>query len=421
MITNYLRNILKNCSERLIVSYVLIVIAILLVGCSVTTKGNLNENIPWKTHLFNKERTNSTNQGIDLPIKRYWNFGLWSFSELFLPYNPIRSSSPVITDSVIYIGNGNKKLYALDLIKRKVLWRFDTSGHIETSPTLNEEAVFFGTGDGIIYSLDRISGKELWRFQAKAEILSSPLIMEDTVYFASTDNRLYGLDYKTGETKWQHGRISAKSVGSRIFASPAGTDGRIYHLFSDGYLLCLDVSSGRELWKRRIVDTSIMRYRRGRRTPSIFKDMVYVLDSDGAVLELDGKSGKEIRKFNLIRADDFLVADGKMFLINVDRVVAIDINTDDMIWEKRVGNALSLSIFRAGEYIFILSNRHYKPFGIDLFSKKKGYIEALKISDGQRAFDDEIDTTITANGIVYNNHLLLVADAGFLVIYGQRK
>ncbi len=421
MITKYLRIILKNCSKSLLFNHYLIIIAIFVAGCSTATTGNVSEDIPWKTYLFNKERANSTSQGIDLPIKHYWNFGLWSFSELFLPYNSIRSSSPVVTDGIIYIGSGSKRLYALDLIKKKVLWHFDTSGYIETSPTLDREVVFFGTGDGIIYSLDRISGKELWRFQAKAEILSSPLTMGDMVYFASADDRLYGLDFETGKVKWQHGMISSRSVGSRIFASPAGKDGRIYHFFSDGYLLCLDVSSGRELWKRRVADTSTIRYSGGRRTPSLFNDKVYVLDSDHAVLMLDVKNGKEIRKFNNIRADDFLVAEGKIFLVDTGRIIAIDINTNDVLWEKKVGNGLSLSLLRAGEHIFILSNRQYKPFGIDLFSKKKGYVEALRISDGKKVFDEEIDATITANGTVYNNHLLLVADAGFLVIYGQRK
>lgn len=421
MITKYLRIILKNCSENLLVNHYLIVVAILIVGCSAATIGNASENISWKTYLFDNERANSTNQGIDLPIKPYWNFGLWSFPELLLPYNPIRTSSPVVADNVIYIGSGSKRLYALDLIRKKELWHFDISGYIETSPTLDGEAVFFGTGDGIIYSLDRITGKELWRFQAKAEILSSPLIMGDTVYFASADDKLYGLDFKTGQAKWQHGRIYSRSVGNRMFASPAGKDTRIYHLFSDGYLLCIDASSGRELWKRLVADTSTIQYSGGRRTPSLFKDMVYVLDSDGAVLELDGKNGKELRKFNIIKADDFLVADGKIFLSGTDRIIAIDINTNDVIWEKKIGDGLHLSVLWAGEYVFILSNRYHKPFGIDLFSKKKAYIEALRISDGKKVFDEEIDVTITANGIVYNNHLLLVADAGFLVIYGQGK
>ncbi|MFQ5586817.1 MAG: PQQ-binding-like beta-propeller repeat protein [Thermodesulfobacteriota bacterium] len=340
-------------------------------------------------------------------------------ADLVHPYDSIRSSSPTMKGDIIYLGNGNKRFYAIDYVKKEMVWYINTTGHIDTSATLDGDALFFGTGDGVIYAINRGNGEEMWRFEAKAEVLSSPLVVDDMLYVASADDRLYCLDKKTGKAHWQYGRGGVRHIGSRIMASPAGGGGRVYHIFSDGYLLSFDGRTGRVVWERRMFEPSLPNVVRGRKTPLITGDSLFIIDREGVVTQIDRENGELLGRYDQLKAIDFLARDDTLFLMGKDSIAAVELESGDIRWQQGLDGVSPLSTFGAGGFIFVLSNRETKPLGLNLFSEKRGRIEVFHSSDGRRQIVDEFDSTITANAVFSKTHLIVVADEGFLVIYSQ--
>ena len=73
-------------------------------------------------------------------------------------------------------------------------WEFRTGDWVSSSPVITDGIVYFGSADGYLYALDAKSGKLKWRFKTEGEVYSSPAVADGTVYFGSADNYLYALE-----------------------------------------------------------------------------------------------------------------------------------------------------------------------------------------------------------------------------------
>ena len=111
-------------------------------------------------------------------------------------------SAPVIKDGVLYVGNLDGYLYAIQTADGKLKWRFKAGGGITSSPAVEGGAVYFGSKDDHVYAVDTATGKKvLWKFKAGDDVLSSPRIVDGVLFIGSNDNNFYALDAKTGKEK----------------------------------------------------------------------------------------------------------------------------------------------------------------------------------------------------------------------------
>ena len=62
-------------------------------------------------------------------------------------------ASPVVNDDVVYAGNLDSTLYAVDLDNGKIKWSFRTKGEIRSAVCIYNTNVYLNGGDGRIYSL----------------------------------------------------------------------------------------------------------------------------------------------------------------------------------------------------------------------------------------------------------------------------
>jgi outer membrane protein assembly factor BamB len=145
-------------------------------------------------------------------------------------------SAPVIKDGVLYVGNLDGYLYAIQTADGKLKWRFKAGGGITSSPAVEGGGVYFGSKDDHVYAVDTASGKKvLWKFKAGDDVLSSPKIVDGVLFIGSNDNNFYALDAKSGKEKCH---FTAKgpviSYGAffqdLVFFAGGQGDGNIYGL-----------------------------------------------------------------------------------------------------------------------------------------------------------------------------------------------
>ena len=101
------------------------------------------------------------------------------------------TSSPFVDNQVVYIGNDNAILYALNIIDGGVKWSFSTNGAIKSSPLVYNGIVYIGSYDKNIYAIDSVAGSMKWYFNVNGLINCSPAI--DNLTGAQINSQISGL------------------------------------------------------------------------------------------------------------------------------------------------------------------------------------------------------------------------------------
>ena len=98
---------------------------------------------------------------------------------------------PSALNGTVYVGSGDKKLYAINGKAGVKLWEFETGGIVESSPAIGSDGtVYVGSGwpDKKLYAINGKTGVKLWEFEAGRFVDCSPAIGSDgTVYVGSWD------------------------------------------------------------------------------------------------------------------------------------------------------------------------------------------------------------------------------------------
>lgn len=419
MLKRYYTRLLARGYRRgvLPIAYYLLPIACILffTGCAGKQIAQKEiKSLPWKTYLFNNQREGKTGDSMEAPLRLSTNFMIAGAPvfKFFIPYDPAEYSSPAIVDGIAYVGSADGYFYAIDLIKGREIWEFPATGAVESSPTVSDGRVCFGTGKGILYCLDSKDGREIWRFQAKAEILSSPVVEDGVIYFNSADDKLYALKAETGEKLWQYSRRYVKKIVKRTFASPALYGGKIYCNFADGYIVAVEKSSGREVWQKAAAGED--RAGAARLTPTIDNGLAYLINGDGFLVALDAENGEERWRFDTIKISDFTAGKGYMFIAGYDGSVIAMNKSGKILWRDKTSQGIPVSMIIADKYLVVASNYKIEnTLSTDIGS----YVDIFDMDNGVKAWNENIDSTVSASLSAAYNHLLLVTDHGFLRIY----
>ena len=153
----------------------------------------------------------------------------------------VESSPAIGSDSTVYIGSGDGKLYAISAAGSE-LWTCQTGSCIDCSPTIGPDgSVYIGSYDGSMYRV-LPSGAVRWKYTTGGMVWSSPTLAPDgTVYFGGEDGRFYALN-SNGTLKWKF------TAGGEVWSSPAlDPQGNVYFACGDGKLYALG-SDGSLKW-----------------------------------------------------------------------------------------------------------------------------------------------------------------------------
>ena len=114
---------------------------------------------------------------------------LWTYKakRRLFPYH----SSAAVTDELVLVGNGDKRLHCIDRKTGEGRWMFNTGGAVEGSPVVVGDRVFFGSQDGKVYGLNLADGKEVFRYLAGRPIKASPAVAEGRMVIGSESSKGY--------------------------------------------------------------------------------------------------------------------------------------------------------------------------------------------------------------------------------------
>jgi len=104
-------------------------------------------------------------------------------------------SSPAVTDRMLVVGLKNG-VSGMDITKSPGVekWFFKTGARVQSSPSIAGNIVYVGDDNGVLHALDIDSGAEKWQFKAGGRIISSAYVGDGVIYVGSDDGYLYAIE-----------------------------------------------------------------------------------------------------------------------------------------------------------------------------------------------------------------------------------
>ncbi len=199
-------------------------------------------------------------------------------------------ASPAVSGDTLVMGgnfSGGASLAAVDAGSGKEKWGHGSSGRMLSSPTIVGEYALYVTTRSQLYCCQVKDGKEKWSVSLGQDwSATTPAVRikgegEGIVVAGSGDGRMHGIDLASGKIVWTHTseetvlKLSPYRRDGRPLVSSATIAGdKVYFGSADGHLYCLDLESGKELWKY-VVGLPVMS------TPLVTGNALYVAAYDG--------------------------------------------------------------------------------------------------------------------------------------------
>jgi eukaryotic-like serine/threonine-protein kinase len=351
---------------------------------------------------------------------------------------PVSTSSPTATRSGASSGPGEPG---------RLVWKFETGAAVHSTPAVSRGVVFVGNDDGHLYAVDIRSGRQRWEFTTGGTIRSALAVADGAVYCRSADGYLHAVDVKSGQERWKF------AAGDMVRSSPAVGGGRVYLAVprtSEPHwddLYALDGASGRVVWRAGVSWKETPENTRDDNdtvtsSPAVSDGVVYYSPWD-ILHALDGKTGERLRKSDHIGLPigTPAVAHGLLYTRLLDnwpftRVDAVDAMSGKRQWVSRmfsqevsarctppaVGGEL-VYVTRGDGTLFALDGQSGRERwrsakgvageatpavgdGVVCVGNDQGWLDALNADTGRQAWkfstgDGWLSSPVISHGVVY--------------------
>ena len=281
-------------------------------------------------------------------------------------------SSPVVVDGVVYVGDFDTMLYALDAVDGAELWRFELESGVvgpsapavadilESESEEHRQTVFVGDAGGTVYAIDAQTGESIWQRSVLDGVTAAPVVAETedgpvVVFTGPRENHptLVALDARDGTRQWWADEDPDFNIIAR--SHPAVADGTLYTGSLGGAVTALDLEDGSERWRRPREEEQ-----RVEAFLAVSDDTVFATTVGGSIFAFDSEDGTEqwgvewndqilntpvlIPNLEAQQEDDSSedsdAWDGVVIGDITGRVVALDSSDGDVRWEFDAGSSV---------------------------------------------------------------------------------
>ena len=203
-------------------------------------------------------------------------------------FNTAVEATPMVHDSMLYIGRIDGFMSALSLTKKDTLWTFETMGQISASPNIGvingKEAVIFGSYDNYLYCLDKQTGEELNRFESGYYINGAAALWQNYIFSGGCDAWLKIIDVTTGIV------TDSLELDTYIPASPAIWNNYCYVADHSGNVYEIVIEEGKIARQQKIVEakdndgTFVS-------VPALSDETLYIISDDRNLYAINRKDG----------------------------------------------------------------------------------------------------------------------------------
>jgi outer membrane protein assembly factor BamB/predicted phosphodiesterase len=129
--------------------------------------------------------------------------------------------SPLIDGGVVYIGGSDHRFRAISMESGKEIWELEgLEGPVVSKPIIYNQVLLFGAWDKYLYAYD-LGRRELkWKWSNGSSVINYspaaciPVVKDDVVYIAAPDRYLSAIDINNGKTLWRTNEATVReSIG----------------------------------------------------------------------------------------------------------------------------------------------------------------------------------------------------------------
>jgi outer membrane protein assembly factor BamB len=271
--------------------------------------------------------------GIDMEGMQIFNFAMETAVD----------ATPMICDSVLYIGRIDGKLCAVSLSIQDILWSFETDGQIAASPNIvnmdGKIAIMIGSYDNYLYLIDK-SGKMLNRFESGYFINGAVAQSNNFAVYGGCDGWFRVIDCILGI------QTDSLDLGVYVPASPAVYNNWCYIADHSGNVHEIELVQGKIVSSKKIIEpkndvhTLVS-------VPAVSEKMVYIVSDDRHIYAINRKDGLVTWKY-LLKGDTGesspVICNDKLLVCTKSGIVSIhDTKTGKVLWEYDTGEQIIAS------------------------------------------------------------------------------
>jgi outer membrane protein assembly factor BamB len=350
----------------------------------------------------------------DWPLFR-GDAGLSGYTSLALPAQPAllwsyesgarTASSPVIYNRTAYWCDKRGRIYGIDINGNRC-FDYDFATAVEATPMIQDSVLYIGRIDGFMSAVSLTSQDTLWNFETLGQISASPnrgvFEGKQALVVGSYDNYLYVIDRANGR------EIQRFESGYYINGAVALRKNHFISGGCDAWLRIIDGSTGQPTDSLRL-DTYIPA------SPAIDGDYCYIADHSGNVHELILREGKISSHRKIVTATDdsgsFVsvpaLSPQTLFILSDDRhLYAIDRTSGAIRWRYlQKGNSGESSPVVCRDKVISCS--------------RSGIVSILDAADGALLWEYDTGEQITASPAVIQDHFYILTAKGALFCFGR--
>jgi len=204
------------------------------------------------------------------------------------------AGGPITGINKVFLGSENGHVFALEADSGDVSWKASVKGEVITTPAIDNGTLVVNTASGILKAFNASNGEEQWKIEQDVPALSlrgisAPAVSGGGAIVGSADGSLTVYILENGQQGWtvEVGEASGSTELERVIdidSKPLIYGDKVYSISARGYLVALDLRTGRVLWKRKYSSF---------RQLSISGNTIFLTDVKGHVYAIDRLNGLE--------------------------------------------------------------------------------------------------------------------------------